>query len=145
MKAILQRVTHSSVLVNNEVISEIGNGLLILLGIAQNDTQAFAEALAMKAATLRIFEDADGKMNLSCLDVKGSAIVVSQFTLLADTRRGRRPSFTDAARPEVAEPICEHFIQKLNELGVPTQKGVFGAHMVVNIQNDGPVTIVLES
>jgi D-tyrosyl-tRNA(Tyr) deacylase len=144
MKAILQRVQHASVSVDDQVVSEIGHGLVILLGIAHDDTPAHAEALAAKIAMLRIFEDAEGKMNLSCLDVQGEAIVVSQFTLLADTRRGRRPSFVAAARPEVAEPLCEHFIQSLRNASVPTQSGVFGAHMLVNIENDGPVTIVLD-
>jgi len=116
----------------------------VLLGISPTDTEADVREMAEKVANLRIFGDAQGKMNLSCLDVNGEIIVVSQFTLYADTRRGRRPSFTGAASPELAEPLCQFFVETLRIMGVPTQSGVFGAHMVVDIQNDGPVTILLE-
>lgn len=144
MKAVLQRVKHGSVAVNGQVIAEIGQGLVILLGISHDDTSAYAEALALKVATLRVFEDSEEKMNLSCIDVGGEVIVVSQFTLLADTHRGRRPSFTDAARPDIAQPLCDHFINCLRKTGIAAQSGIFGAHMLVNIENDGPVTIVLD-
>ena len=126
-------------------MAEIGLGLVILLGIAPGDGEAQANYLAEKAANLRIFEDEQGKMNRSLLEVGGAAIVVSQFTLYADARKGRRPSFTDAALPETARPLVERFAAILGELGVPTQTGQFGAHMLVEIANDGPVTIVLES
>ena len=145
MRIILQRVTSGRVIVENRTIAEIGNGLVILLGIAPGDGEDEARFLAEKVASLRIFNDAQGKMNLSVRDVGGSAIVVSQFTLYADTRRGRRPSFTEAALPDVARPLVERFAALLNEMGVPTQTGEFGAHMLVEIANDGPVTISLAS
>ncbi|MBN2148445.1 MAG: D-tyrosyl-tRNA(Tyr) deacylase [Anaerolineales bacterium] len=145
MRVILQRVKSGKVSVDGRPIAKIGAGMVILLGIAPGDGEAEARLLAEKAANLRIFEDDQGKMNLSILDVGGSAIVVSQFTLYADTRRGRRPSFTDAALPEVARPLVERFAALLRELGVPTQTGEFGAHMLVEIANDGPVTIWLEA
>ena len=144
MRALLQRVSSASVTVDGQVISRIGKGLLILLGIGHGDDQAQAEFLAEKTANLRIFEDEQGKSNLSVLDVKGEAIVVSQFTLYADARKGRRPSFTDAALPEAAEPLVERFVELLRGHGVPTQTGKFGAHMEVEIHNDGPVTVWLE-
>lgn len=144
MRAVLQRVTKGSVTVDNEVIAQIGLGYVILLGIGPDDTPAIARELAEKTAYLRVFEDEAGKMNLSLLDVGGAAIVVSQFTLYADTSRGRRPSFINAAKPELAEPLVEVFTARLREMGVATQQGVFGAHMVVDIRNDGPVTILLE-
>ncbi len=142
MKAVVQRVKHGSVTVDNRVIAEIGRGLVILLGIGPDDGDEQARALSRKIALLRIFEDAQGKMNLSIQDVHGEAIVVSQFTLYADTRKGNRPSFTDAALPEVARPLCDRFAALLVEQGVPTQAGEFGAHMLVEIENDGPVTIL---
>ncbi len=145
MRLILQRVKEGRVLVAGHPIAEIGKGLVILLGIGYGDTEEQAQALCQKVANLRIFEDEQGKMNLSLLDVGGEAIVVSQFTLYADARKGRRPSFTDAALPDVARPLVERFAQTLRELGVPTQTGEFGAHMVVEIINDGPVTIQLEA
>ena len=144
MKAILQRARHGSVTVENQVIANIGRGLVILLGIGPDDDQERAQALARKTALLRIFEDEGGKMNLSVLDVQGQAIVVSQFTLYADTRKGNRPSFTGAALPDLARPLCDYFVSQLIAQGVPTQTGEFGAHMLVEIENDGPVTISLE-
>lgn len=144
MRLVLQRVTYGKVSVDGQTVAEIGPGLVILLGIGLQDGEAQARSLAEKAANLRIFEDAQGKMNLSLLDTKGQAIVVSQFTLYADTRKGRRPSFTDAALPEQARPQVERFAEMLRELGVPTQTGEFGAHMLVEIANDGPVTISME-
>lgn len=144
MKAVLQRVRSGRVSTDQEVVAEIARGLVILLGVGQGDTRAEAEWLAEKCAILRIFEDEKGKTNLSIQDVRGEAIVVSQFTLYADTKKGRRPSFIHAAEPEIAEPLVEHFIDHLQKQGVPTQTGRFGAHMLVEIQNDGPVTILLE-
>jgi D-tyrosyl-tRNA(Tyr) deacylase len=144
MKVVLQRVSQASVSVDRELVSEIGEGLLILLGIAPEDNRKVAEKLADKVAHLRIFEDDEDKMNLSLLDVNGEALVVSQFTLYADTSRGRRPSFVGAAQPEVAEPLVEAFAQMLADRGVPTQIGVFGARMAVSLENNGPVTIVME-
>ena len=144
MRAVLQRVTCGSVTVESEVVAQIDLGYVILLGIGPTDTPAIARELAEKTAYLRVFEDDAGKMNLSLLDVGGAAIVVSQFTLYADTSRGRRPSFINAAKPELAEPLVEVFTSRLREMGITTQQGVFGAHMVVDIRNDGPVTILLE-
>jgi D-tyrosyl-tRNA(Tyr) deacylase len=126
------------------VTAEIGAGVVILLGIGMNDGEEQARFLAEKIANLRIFDDEAGKMNRSLLDVDGQAIVVSQFTLYADTRKGRRPSFTDAAPPQIASPLVERFADLLREQGVPTQTGEFGAHMLVDIANDGPVTIWME-
>jgi D-tyrosyl-tRNA(Tyr) deacylase len=145
MRLILQRVKYGRVLVAGHAIAEIGKGLIILLGVGQADTEQQARSLAEKVVNLRIFEDEQGKMNRSLLDVGGEAIVVSQFTLYADTRKGRRPSFTDAALPGSAAPLVERFAGLLRELGVPTQSGEFGAHMLVEIANDGPVTIWLEA
>ncbi len=144
MRALLQRVSKASVTVDGQVVSQIGKGLLILLGIGHGDSEEQAAFLAEKTANLRIFEDEQGKSNLSVLDVGGEAIVVSQFTLYADARKGRRPSFTDAALPEVAEPLVERFVELLRGHGVPTQTGKFRAHMEVEIHNNGPVTVWLE-
>ena len=145
MRAVLQRVSYGRVAVNNQNVAEIGRGLVILLGIGPADTHEQARFLAEKIAYLRIFEDGQGKMNLSVLDTGGQAIVVSQFTLYADTRKGRRPSFTDAAPPDLARPLVDFFAQQLTSLGVPTQTGEFGAHMLVEIHNDGPVPILFEA
>ena len=144
MRALIQRVSHASVTVDQQTISSIGKGLLILLGVGHGDGEEQANFLAEKTANLRIFEDEQGKTNLSILDVKGEAIVVSQFTLYANTQKGRRPSFIEAALPDVAEPLVNRFIELLRGHGVPTQTGKFGAHMEVEIHNDGPVTIWLE-
>jgi D-aminoacyl-tRNA deacylase len=144
MRALVQRVSKASVMVNGQTISEIGKGLLILLGVGHNDGEEQAKFLAEKSANLRVFEDEQGKTNLSVLDVKGEVLLVSQFTLYADTRKGRRPSFIDAALPEVAAPLVDRFAELLRGHGVPTQTGKFGAHMEVEIHNDGPVTIWLE-
>jgi len=144
MRALLQRVSKASVIVDEQTISSIGNGLLILLGVGHGDGEEQAKFLADKIAHLRVFEDEQGKTNLSILDVKGEAIVVSQFTLYADTRKGRRPSFIDAALPDVAEPLVNRFVELLRGHGIPTQTGKFGAHMEVEIHNNGPVTIWLE-
>jgi D-tyrosyl-tRNA(Tyr) deacylase len=144
MRALVQRVSRASVTVDNKVISRIGKGLVVLLGVGHGDGEEQAAFLAEKLANLRIFEDQQGKTNLSLLDVGGEAIVVSQFTLYADARKGRRPSFTDAALPDVAEPLVDRFVERLRGHGVPTQTGQFGAHMLVEIHNDGPVTIWLE-
>jgi D-tyrosyl-tRNA(Tyr) deacylase len=144
MRALIQRVSRASVTVDDKVISQIGNGFVVLLGVGHGDGEEQAAFLAEKIANLRIFEDEQGKTNLSILDAKGEAIVVSQFTLYADTRKGRRPSFTDAALPEVAEPLVDRFVELLRGHGVPSQTGKFGAHMLVEIHNKGPVTIWLE-
>lgn len=144
MRALIQRVSHGKVTVADEVIAEIQKGIVVLLGVGHEDGAAQAEYLAKKIAELRIFEDADGKTNLSLLDVGGEAIVVSQFTLYADTRKGRRPSFINAAHPDIAEPLVNYFVEQMKEHGIPTQTGKFGAHMLVEIDNDGPVTIWME-
>jgi len=145
MRALIQRVRHGSVTIADQRVAEIARGLVILLGVGPQDDEQKAALLARKIALLRIFEDEQGKMNLSVLDVKGAAIVVSQFTLYADTRKGNRPSFTDAALPALASPLVDRFVDYLKEQGVPTQTGEFGAHMLVDIENDGPVTIWLEN
>jgi len=144
MKVLIQRVSKASVIVEEQTISSIGKGLLILLGVGHGDGEEQVKFLAEKVTNLRIFEDEQGKTNLSILDVKGEAIVVSQFTLYANTQKGRRPSFIDAALPEVAEPLVDRFVELIREHGVPVQTGKFGAHMEVEIHNDGPVTIWLE-
>ncbi len=145
MRIVLQRVKNASVTVGDERISEIGTGLLLLVGVAQGDGEAEADWLAGKVAGLRIFNDKDGKMNLSVRDVGGEILAVSQFTLLADTRKGKRPSFVGAAPPEDAEPLFDRFCELLGEKGVRSvKKGSFGAMMDVTLVNDGPVTIVLE-
>jgi len=144
MRLVIQRVRKGWVKVEDQVIAEIDRGLVILVGVGQTDTAQEVSWLAKKTAHLRIFEDEGGKTNLSLLDTAGVALVVSQFTLYADTRKGRRPSFIHAARPELAEPLVQTFARELTRQGIPTQMGVFGAHMVVGLENDGPVTIVME-
>jgi len=144
MRVVLQRVNRGSVTVDGQTIAEIGLGLVILLGVGPEDGEEQVDYLVNKIANLRIFEDDQGKINRSVLDVGGAAIVVSQFTLYANTRKGRRPSFTDAAPPEIASPLIDCFAEKLADQGVPTQTGEFGAHMQVEIHNDGPVTIWME-
>jgi D-tyrosyl-tRNA(Tyr) deacylase len=144
MRALIQRVKSGKVTVGARTVAEITHGLVILLGIGQDDNEENARFLAEKISTLRIFEDDQGKFNLSVLDRGGAAIVVSQFTLYADIRKGRRPSFIDAAAPEIAEPLVEKFVEFLRARGISTQTGIFGAHMLVEIENDGPVTIWIE-
>ena len=145
MKAVIQRVSRASVTVDGRLISRIGTGLLILLGVEEGDTQEKAVMMAKKTAALRIFRDENDKMNLSVRDCAGEAIVVSQFTLCADTRKGNRPSFIGAAAPEIAAPLVDLFAEEMREQGVPTQQGLFGADMKVELLNDGPVTILLEN
>jgi D-tyrosyl-tRNA(Tyr) deacylase len=144
MRTVIQRVSRGSVTVDDKVVGQVGLGLVILVGVGRADGEAQADWLAEKIANLRIFEDEAGKMNHSVLEAGGGALVVSQFTLYADTQKGRRPSFIDAALPAVAEPLVTYFGQRLAFYGVPVQRGVFGAHMQVELVNDGPVTIILE-
>jgi D-tyrosyl-tRNA(Tyr) deacylase len=144
MRAVVQRVSRGSVSVDGKVVGAIGRGVVVLVGVTHDDTKEQAEWLARKIAGLRIFEDDVGKINAGLLDVDGAALVISQFTLYADVRKGRRPGFSDAASPDVAEPLVEHFAQAMRDHGVPVETGVFGAHMMVEIHNDGPVTILVE-
>ena len=144
MRAVLQRTSRASVTVDGAVVGEIGRGFLVLLGVTHGDTTAEAEWLAHKIAGLRLFEDGDGKMNLGLVDVGGAVLVVSQFTLYGDARKGRRPSFTDAADPAVAAPLVDHFVATLRGLGLDVATGVFGAQMDVALVNDGPVTLMIE-
>jgi D-tyrosyl-tRNA(Tyr) deacylase len=145
VRAVVQRVSEARVLVGGERVAEIGRGLVVLLGVARGDSEAEAERLAGKVARLRIFEDEAGKFDRSLLDVSGEALVVSQFTLIADTRKGNRPSFTDAAPPDQAEPLYDAYCASLRSLGVSVARGVFGARMAVELANDGPVTIALDA
>jgi len=145
MRVVIQRVSRASVAVEGETVASIGRGLVVLVGAAQGDGEAEARRLAQKCVELRIFSDGEGKFNLSLLDVGGEALVVSQFTLLADSRKGRRPSFAEAASPELAEPLVETFAEAMREAGVSVQTGRFGARMTVELANEGPVTIVLDS
>jgi len=145
MRAVLQRVTQAKVTVTGRVVGEIRAGLVILLGVGALDTETEVELLAHKVANLRIFTDAEGKFNLSAIDVQAEMLVISQFTLYADCRKGRRPSFTDAARPEIAAPLVEKFIERLRELGFTVATGEFQAEMLVEIHNAGPVTIWLDT
>ena len=146
MRALIQRINKGSVSVDQRIVAgEIGSGLMIFLGVGHEDNQEKAVLLAKKIANLRIFGDEDGKMNLSILDIKGQAIVVSQFTLYADTKKGNRPSFINAANPEKADQLVNNFADQLRSFGIPTQQGEFAAHMMVSLVNDGPVTIWIEN
>ncbi len=146
MRAILQRVRRGQVTVADEVVGQIGLGYVILLGITMDDGEAELKKLSEKTVHLRVFNDDEGRMNRSLLDVGGGALVVSQFTLYADAKKGRRPSFTQAAPPEIAEPLVNRFVSQLRDLGVArVETGVFGADMLVEIENDGPVTIILDT
>ena len=145
MKALLQRVTRASVTVADEEVGRIGQGLVVFLGIASGDTEKDAQYLAQKIVNLRIFADKEGKFNLSALDVKAELLLVSQFTLLADTRKGRRPSFTEAAAPAQAEELFNYFVEQARVTGLKVATGRFQAYMQVEIHNDGPVTIILDS
>jgi D-aminoacyl-tRNA deacylase len=145
VRALLQRTTAARVVVEGSVVGEIDSGLVVLLGVGPDDTDAVAEDLARKAAELRIFRDADGRTNLSLLEIGGAALVVSQFTLYADTRRGRRPGFTAGAAPELAERLYLRFVAALSSLGVTVATGTFGAEMAVELVNDGPFTIWLDT
>lgn len=144
MRVLLQRVSQAKVTVAGEVVGTIGTGFVVLVGVTHSDTLAEAAWLAQKVAGLRLFEDAEGKMNLGLAEVGGSLLVISQFTLYGDASKGRRPSWVAAARPEQAEPLVNHFIQQLRVLGFTVATGVFGAEMVVDIQNHGPVTLMIE-
>jgi len=145
MRLVLQRVTRASVRVDGETVGAIGPGLLILVGAGEGDDVVEAQRLATKTAELRIFADDEGRFNRSLLDTAGEALVVSQFTLYADTRRGRRPGFSAAAPPEMAKPLVEAYAAHLEALGIKTARGRFGAHMLVDLENDGPVTIIIDS
>jgi D-aminoacyl-tRNA deacylase len=146
MIAVVQRVSEASVTINNEIVGKISKGLLVLWGIAQDDTEEDIQWLSQKLLQLRIFGDSEGKMNLSILDIKGDILLISQFTLLANTKKGNRPSFIEAAKPELAIPLYEKSIQVIEQfLNKPIEKGVFGADMKVSLVNDGPVTIILNS
>lgn len=145
MRVVIQRVHRASVNVDGEQVAAIGRGLLLLAGIAEGDNEAVVRRVAAKCAEMRVFPDEEGRFERSLIDAGFDALVVSQFTLLADVRKGRRPSLTDAARPEIAEPLIETFCDELRARGVSVETGRFGAHMVVSLDNDGPVTIVLDS
>jgi D-tyrosyl-tRNA(Tyr) deacylase len=144
MKALIQRVSRAAVRVDGEVVGQIGRGLVVLLGVTHTDSQAEAKWLANKIAGIRLFNDRNGKMNLSLGDVEGSVLVVSQFTLYGNARKGRRPSYVDAARPEQAEPLVEYFGEELRQRRLTVATGVVGAMMAVEIHNDGPVTLMIE-
>lgn len=145
MRAVVQKVTSSKVTVDDEVVGKISSGLLVLLGVTHEDTSKDVDYMVEKITNLRIFEDSEGKMNLSLKDVGGEILAVSQFTLYGDCRRGRRPSFSDAARPEVANPLYEEFVEKVRNQGINVETGKFREHMIVDLTNDGPVTMLLES
>ncbi len=145
MKALLQRVSQASVTVDGQIVGQIGQGLLVLLGVGQGDSEQEVKVLADKIVQLRIFGDEEGKMNRSLLDIHGEILVVSQFTLYADMRRGRRPSFTNAAPPSLAIPLYERFKEALASYGLPVASGIFGAMMSIELRNEGPVTIMLDS
>lgn len=145
MKLVIQRVQKSSVSVAGQVVGQIGKGLCVLIGIAPTDTESDLDKMVEKLVNLRIFEDTAGKMNLSLADIHGEALIISQFTLLADCVKGRRPSFVGAGDPVYAEQLYQLFLQKVAQTGVPVQHGIFGAEMLVSIENDGPATFILES
>ncbi|MCR3956564.1 MAG: D-aminoacyl-tRNA deacylase [Gudongella sp.] len=145
MRAVVQRVTQAKVIVDDENVGEIDKGLLVYLGVGESDTETDLEYMVNKVTGLRIFEDDNGKMNLSIQDIGGEILAISQFTLYGDARKGKRPSFTDAASPEVGDRLYERFIARTTEMGIRTESGVFGAHMMVDYVNDGPVTILLDS
>ena len=145
MRAVVQKVSSSKVTVDGEIVGKIEKGLLVLLGVTHDDTSKDVDYMVDKVTNLRIFEDENEKMNLSLKDVEGEILAVSQFTLYGDARKGRRPSFSDAARPEVANPLYEEFVEKIKNQGINVGTGKFGAHMMVDLTNDGPVTILLES
>ncbi len=145
MRAVIQRVKHANVRVENEIIGKINNGLVVLLGVTHDDTEADIHALVQKIIHLRIFEDEENKLNNSLLDIKGKVLSVSQFTLYADVRKGRRPNFMNAAKPEYAESLYELFNEKLRKENIDVETGSFGAMMEVELVNDGPVTIILET
>ncbi|MGB9595225.1 MAG: D-aminoacyl-tRNA deacylase [Candidatus Poribacteria bacterium] len=145
MRAVIQRVSKASVSVDHQIVSSIAKGLLVLLGVGEDDDNSDAIYLAEKTAGLRIFEDTEGKMNLSVSDIGGEILVISQFTLYADCRKGRRPSFTDAAKPEKAIPLYSNYISALKNMGLKVETGIFQAYMEVELVNDGPVTIMLDS
>ena len=145
MRALLQRTTAARVRAGDETVGEIGSGLVVLLGVGPRDDEAVADALARRVTELRVFDDAEGRTNLSLLDVGGAVLVVSQFTLYADTRKGRRPSYVAAAPPEIAAPLVERFATALSELSLPVAQGRFGAEMAVELVNDGPVTIWMDT
>jgi D-tyrosyl-tRNA(Tyr) deacylase len=145
MRAVVQRVTRANVTIDGEIVGEIGNGLVVLLGIARDDTKEDADYLVPKIASLRIFDDPDGKMNRSVRDIDGGLLIVSQFTLYGDVRRGLRPSWSDAAAPEIAEPLYDYFVESSRKLLGRVETGSFRKMMLVELVNDGPVTILLDS
>ncbi len=145
MRALIQRVSQANVTVDGQDVGRIGSGLVVLLGVKNDDDESAAQYLANKIVNLRIFEDEDGRFHLSALDVGGEILAISQFTLYADCRKGRRPSFTEAAKPDISEPLYEYFVEQLRQTGLTVKTGKFGAHMDVSLTNDGPVTIMLDS
>lgn len=144
MRIVIQRVSQAEVQVEGNIVGKIGNGFMVLLGITHNDTVKEADFLADKVANLRVFEDSEGKMNLGLKDIGGSVLLISQFTLYGEASKGRRPSFTEAARPEKAIPLYEYFAGKVREMGIKVETGIFGAKMEVSLTNSGPVTILIE-
>lgn len=145
MRAVVQRVTSGKVAINNEVVGKISKGLLVYLGVGNNDSEEDLDYIVNKIAGLRIFEDENEKMNLSVKDIGGEILAISQFTLYGDSRKGRRPSFTDAASPDIGDKYYKKFVNKISEMGINIETGIFGAHMMVDYVNDGPVTILLDS
>ncbi len=145
MRAVIQRVSRASVSVDSRIYGEIGPGLLVLLGVQRDDTDADADYIAAKTLGLRVFPDVEGKMNRSVVDTGGSVLIISQFTLFGDVRRGKRPSFIEAAEPALADDLYERVSSAIEAASIPVQKGIFGAHMAVSLINDGPVTIQLDS